>query len=331
MLEWTGERYLPFVDPKISGTEIHYEHLHRYCFASRFVKGKKVLDLGCGEGYGSDILSELAENVIGIDIDEKAIEHASSKYVKKNLKFIRGSAFEVPIKSENSFDVIICFEILEHVEEHNKLLSEVKRLLKADGVLVISTPNKKVYSDEANYKNPFHKKELYFSEFKELLKAYLNHVYFFGQRVYAGSRLCSLARVNDISEEYLVERRKSGFAITDHETKEPMYFIAIVSDNEIDASKLTPRSYLTDVDSTVFHDSRSLETEKTRLAEELDKARNELSMIKESLGYQFMRFCAKKIDRLFPEGRRRGRLRKAIAASLQIAARERLCRSLRQA
>jgi len=53
--EWTGERYLPFADPKISGVEIHYEHLHRYYFALHSVKDKKVLDLACGEGYGSKL------------------------------------------------------------------------------------------------------------------------------------------------------------------------------------------------------------------------------------------------------------------------------------
>ena len=64
MLEWTGERYLPFVDPKISRAEIHYEHLHQYYFALHFVEGKKVFDLACGEGYGSYILSKiLSENV----------------------------------------------------------------------------------------------------------------------------------------------------------------------------------------------------------------------------------------------------------------------------
>jgi protein-L-isoaspartate O-methyltransferase len=73
MLEWTGERYLPFVDPKISGAEIHYEHLHRYAFAAQFVKGKNVLDFASGEGYGSYMLSKEAESVICIEIGEKCL------------------------------------------------------------------------------------------------------------------------------------------------------------------------------------------------------------------------------------------------------------------
>jgi 2-polyprenyl-3-methyl-5-hydroxy-6-metoxy-1,4-benzoquinol methylase len=81
MLEWICERYLSFVDPRISRAEIHYEHLYRYYFALHFVKDKKVLDLACGEGYGSYILSKSAEYVTGLDIDEKTIKHASCKYM----------------------------------------------------------------------------------------------------------------------------------------------------------------------------------------------------------------------------------------------------------
>ena len=80
MLEWTRGRYLPFVDTKICGAEIHYEHLHRYYVASHFVNDKKILDQACGEGYGSYILSKSAEHIVGMDIDELTIKHASCKY-----------------------------------------------------------------------------------------------------------------------------------------------------------------------------------------------------------------------------------------------------------
>ena len=94
MLEWTGERYVPWMEEG----DIHYEHLHRYRFAKEFVKGKKALDLACGEGYGSFMLAEDARKVIGIDIDEVTIRHASSKYVKENLTFMKGSITDIPIK-----------------------------------------------------------------------------------------------------------------------------------------------------------------------------------------------------------------------------------------
>ena len=257
MLEWTGERYLPFVGSEICGAEIHYEHLHRYYFALHFVKDKKVLDLACGEGYGSYILSKSAEYVVGIEIDEKTVKHASSKYIRNNLEFIQGSILKIPIEGEKLFDVIVCFEAFEHVKEHEELMKEVKRLLKGDGIFIVSMPDKKSHSDDITYNNPFHKKELYFAEFKESMQKNFNHVCFFGQRVYAGSHLWSLTQVNEISEEYVIERKKGGFTVTDYKKKEPIYFIAIASDKEVDISKLALRSYLTDVDNTVFDNFRS--------------------------------------------------------------------------
>jgi len=122
MLKWTGERYIPDVSPEEVEVEIHYEHLHRYLFATQFVKNKVVLDLGCGEGYGSYILSKVAKRVLGIDIDEKSIKHASSRYIRENLEFLQGSATEIPIDGEEIFDVVVCFEVLEYISEHEKML-----------------------------------------------------------------------------------------------------------------------------------------------------------------------------------------------------------------
>ena len=84
----------------ISGAEIHYEHLHRYAFASQFVKGKKVLDLASGEGYGTFILSQEAHSVVGIEIDPVAVSHAKTTYEKKNIEFIEGSILNIPIRGE---------------------------------------------------------------------------------------------------------------------------------------------------------------------------------------------------------------------------------------
>ncbi|RLI48415.1 MAG: hypothetical protein DRP09_21470, partial [Candidatus Thorarchaeota archaeon] len=232
-LEFTGERYLPFIDPKVSGFEIHYEHLHRYAFATQFVKGKDVLDMACGEGYGSYMLSKEANYVIGIDIDEKIIKHANNKYAQNNLKFVQGSILEVPLKNKK-FDVIVCFEALEHIEEHEKFLFEVKRLLKDNGIFIVSTPNKYIYTDRRNYKNPFHCKELYFEEFKNLLKRYFKKVSFLGQRVFPVSNIWEIGR-NDYKKysEFCIAQETSGFIFVNKKTKAPMYFIALVSNKEL--------------------------------------------------------------------------------------------------
>jgi O-antigen biosynthesis protein len=251
MLEGTGERYLPFIDPAISGAEIHYEHLHRYAFASQYVNNKTVLDLASGEGFGTSMLSKIAKCVVGIDIDHEAILHASNTYKKENITFIEGSILNIPIDSHKKFEVIICFEAIEHVEEHDILLQEITRLLKNDGLLIISTPNKKIYNDDASFKNPYHKKELYYSEFFELLKRNFNFIYLSGQRVLSGSSIypvSSLEKTTSFSE-FIIARGGNYFSFSDDEEKEPRYFIAIASNTRIDPKGIQ-KSYLIDKSNT---------------------------------------------------------------------------------
>jgi ubiquinone/menaquinone biosynthesis C-methylase UbiE len=87
-MEFTGERYVPELD----SPEISYEHWHRYLYASQFVAGKTVLDVASGEGFGSDLLAQTAGDVVGVDIDEASVAHASSRYVRDNLEFLHGAA-----------------------------------------------------------------------------------------------------------------------------------------------------------------------------------------------------------------------------------------------
>ena len=250
MLEWTGERYLPYINPSICGAEIHYEHLHRYAFASQFVNGKKVLDLACGEGYGSFLLSKTARCVMGIDINPETIQHASNAYPKDNLEFKEGSILNVPISGSKIFDVIICFEVIEHITEHEILLSEISRLLKDEGLLIISTPNKKIYSDGPDYHNPFHEKELYFNEFRDLLKINFSRVYFFGQRTITGSNIFSISS-KDIQTctEFVIDNVDDKFSFKNADEKIPIYYVALASNVQLN-DLLISKSFLIDASNT---------------------------------------------------------------------------------
>jgi SAM-dependent methyltransferase len=165
-LTFTGERFLPGC-----AGEIAYEHWHRYAFARRFCEGKSVLDAACGEGYGTSLLASRAASACGVDIDARTVQHATRRYVGvERLRFIEASCTRLPFP-EASFDVVVSFETIEHLEasEQAVMLEEFARVLKRDGVLVISSPNKRLYSDERDYVNEFHRHELYRNDFAALL------------------------------------------------------------------------------------------------------------------------------------------------------------------
>src|SRR3989475_4590438 len=164
--EFTGERFVP----SCSG-EIAYEYWHRYAFARRFVGGKRVLDAACGEGYGTALLGAVASSVIGIDIDMATIDRARATYGDgKQVRFIASSCTGLPLPSA-SIDVVVSFETIEHLTAADQLgmLIEFARVLTPDGVLVMSSPNRRLYSDARNYVNPYHLQELYRDDLARLL------------------------------------------------------------------------------------------------------------------------------------------------------------------
>ena len=253
MLEWIGKRYLPWKD----GSQLHYEHLHRYAYAAQFSKGKTVLDLACGEGYGSFMLAKEAEYVVGVEVNKQLVHHASSRYLRNNLEFIHGSILDVPIKDEKKFDIAVCFEGIENIEKRDKLLSEVKKLLKGEGLFIISTLNKAVYIDESQCQNPLHFKEPYLDEFKALLSCYFKNVHFLGQKVYTGSNIWNISpQKHSIYREFVVEKSDMEFYLTESSRKTPLYFIALASDAKIGTHILNCDSWLVDASDIFIKDSQ---------------------------------------------------------------------------
>ena len=225
-MEFTGERFLP----ELVMPEISYEHWNRYLFARQFVKDKIVLDVACGEGYGSYLLSNTAKKVIGVDISQETVDYAKGKYINNNLEFLLGSAAQLPLNKDYFLDVIVSYETIEHISEKDQVsfLSEVKRTLKNDGIFIVSTPNKKLYSDVPNYNNEFHAKEFYFEDFKNLLESYFKHVDFLGQRVEIGSYIGGLDDQPRTVSEDPITFTEEGF-YPSKEPRDALYFIAVCS------------------------------------------------------------------------------------------------------
>jgi ubiquinone/menaquinone biosynthesis C-methylase UbiE len=240
MLNWTGERFLPWLED----ATIAYEHLHRYAYAIQFVKDKAVLDLAAGEGYGANILAASAGSVVGIDIDPSAVQHASTKYNRPNLQFIAGSITEIAAP-DRSFDVVTCFEAIEHIEDQAGLLREVKRVLRPSGLFIVSTPNKDAYHSESEA-NPFHVKELTPEEFEGMLHKHFANLQFLGQRIHGQSSIWQLDERGSHRAlgEVLVQRREAEFAFAGTEQRVPLYLIALCSEVAI---PLADSSVLVDI------------------------------------------------------------------------------------
>jgi len=170
-LEFTGERLVPDISP----ADLEAEHRARYEFATRFIEGRKILDVGCGAGYGSYMMSTKAGSVTGIDIDQKAVEFAKKNYEHERVSFVNGDVRSLPF-GDDEFSMCVCFEVIEHIKEPDKLLSEVSRVLgskddKGDpGLFIVSTPNGGV--KVSSKPNPFHVKEFSLGEFRALLNGY---------------------------------------------------------------------------------------------------------------------------------------------------------------
>ncbi len=224
-LPWTGERLVPGCQGQVL-----YEHLHRYGVAVELVKNKSVLDIACGEGYGPHLLSRVASRVTGVDIDPVTIRHARKTYAKDNLLFREGSCLDIPAEN-HSFDVVVSFETIEHLADHARFLLEIKRVLTADGLLVISSPDKRWYSDRTGQRNPFHELELYHEEFERLMRSHFRNCRFGKQQMVAGSwiacdRLADRDSLGSFSGDIRSVRFDTGVA-------DGVYSIAFCSDAQL--------------------------------------------------------------------------------------------------
>lgn len=162
----------------------YQEHAMRYVFASRFVKEKVVLDVGCWIGDGSSTMVDCeAKEVVGIDISKVYIEYAIKHCHKPELHFALCDGRNLPFSNKH-FDLAVCFQVIEHIECYERLLSELQRVLKPNGVLILSTPNKR-FSSPCTCQPLFshHLREFQLDELYDLLKSYFAKLTLYGQYV----------------------------------------------------------------------------------------------------------------------------------------------------
>jgi len=195
-------------DPRFS---IPLEHLHRYAYVSEFVRGKRVLDLCCREGYGSRILAETAAFVMGLDVDSIVVQKAAEQHRRPNLEFLAGSPLSIPLPTDHTFDAVVCFDAIEETTSAETLFSEIHRLLTPNGLLFLSVPN------AASQENLFRSKLFSADEVQGLLKSRFANVQVLQHLLYANSVIRP-----DLSSNGTASSRS-----------EPQYVVAIASNSAL--------------------------------------------------------------------------------------------------
>jgi len=199
------------------------EHVARYWFASRVARGRRVLDAGCGSGYGADVLAREAREVLGIDIADDAIDYARQHYRVANVRFERASCLDIPAP-DGSFDLVVAFEIIEHLTDWRAFLREVRRVLAPAGQFLVSTPNQLYYAEAraALGPNPFHVHEFQYSEFQHELEAVFPRV-----ALYLENHTDAMVFVKPPFEGAAESRIEEGGA----NPQEAHFFLAVCSDS----------------------------------------------------------------------------------------------------
>ncbi len=199
------------------------EHISRYMAALPLVKDKVVLDIACGSGYGTKLLTETAQKVIGVDVAEEAVTYAKAHYSGPKTEYRVGNGTEIPLDTA-SVDVVITLETIEHIEDYRQFMSEVKRVLRPGGIMILSTPNDLEFAEG----NHFHVHEFKFDELKKLVKDYFLHAedYYQGTWIYAG-----LFSDTDIKNEWDNHIRTVNTVPLDRD--KTLYFFLVCSDEAI--------------------------------------------------------------------------------------------------
>lgn len=241
LIAWTGERCVPWADD----VQMIYEHYHRYALSARFVAGKRVLDLASGEGYGAALLAQTAREVVGIELDEATVRHARAAYAHfPNLRFEQGSIVEqAALPEQGVFDVITCFEAIEHVEQQNEPLALARPHLVENGIFLASTPDTTVYSGERGNENPFHLRELTEEEFRSVLSKYFSNVELLRQDVVVGSLMVGegSAGTRNLDGPVVAQtlRPKTDASWAVGEGVPHTYLVAVASDGPLDSIPTT--------------------------------------------------------------------------------------------
>lgn len=309
-----GERMIPAAHRQ---AVVYAEHMVRYVFAAPLVRGKRVLDVASGSGYGSELLMAAgAAEVTGLDYEPEAVRYGLRHHSSGAPQFVTADAGEMPL-ADALFDVVISFETIEHLPDPFKFLREVKRVLKPGGLFIVSTPNKGVFIEG----NQFHLHEFTYEELQSALAGVFERVEYFPQESWIASSVFrgdTTAASDVILSPDVQVHKVSGVA-----ANEALYVVAVCSDAPL--PQMTERAMLTSayemkqfvadiarVNASLTgaqEEARRLSGENRRLqrdlqvsAGELEGANRRIAEIEGSIGWRALNRARPVIRKVAPRG-----------------------------
>lgn len=219
----TGERMVPAYH---KGHMVYGEHIVRYRVAADLVKGKTVLDIASGSGYGCVELALTAKKVYGVDIDKDAIAYAKKNYAADNIEFIEGDGVKIPLE-DNQVDVVVTFETIEHIEDYDTFMKEVSRVLSPDGLLILSTPNDIEFPED----NHYHVHEFEEDELTKLVKRYFKNTEHYYQATWLYNALVDKTKLGSEWQEKIETMQTAPVT-----PKKSIYFYMLCSNRLISES-----------------------------------------------------------------------------------------------
>lgn len=211
------------------GGQREVEQDHRYLLARAFCRGRDVLDLTAGDGRGAALLVQVAHRVVAVGKDKAKIMAARQAYTHRNLSYEEGDACALPLPKA-SFDVVVAFEALEYVEEQDRFLAEVRRVLRPGGLLIVSTPEGNFYSSFNFRQDQRHLRELTGQEFSHLLERHFEHHAITAQRAIVGSVIMSGTPANGF---LTFEQRGPRLVESNEHFARAPYLLAFASDVDL--------------------------------------------------------------------------------------------------
>lgn len=244
----SGERMVPELH---KGSLIYAEHMTRYLAGQQLVHKKVVLDIASGSGYGSKILAEYAKKVYGVDVEESAIKYAQKYYSGTNIEYLVGDGQKIPL-DDASVDVVVTLETIEHIPDYEKFIKEIKRVLKPDGLAVVSTPNDLEFAEG----NHYHLHEFTYNELINLLKRDFKYIDSYFQATW---KYVALGAQEEFGQEGFI-----NLDVLNYSPPKPdqyLYFFLLCSNRQI-GEKIKPVAALGDHYSDRYYLGQQMQHEK---------------------------------------------------------------------